>query len=300
MPEAVPASILVLEDDPNMREILVEALEDEGYFVRGAGSADEALRTAAKGSFDLVVADVRMAGMDGIDCLGALKKTFPDLRCIVITGYTSEDAPGRALQVEVDDYLYKPFDLKMFRTAVRRVLEAGQERAGYRELLQAVRLGYRRLVRKAGEVLAEASLGSVDRERDRAFQAFYVGIRSGHLSPGTALKVWDRMEPLEEEREKLRAGNPVRDASALRDGYRYVVDLILAMARAQVTELSGPRDAGQIDRESFRALFDRIKEGHLSCEQLKLAPLFRCLPPAEVERSPELQELRLRIWGAVA
>ena len=68
------SSILVVEDDLNMQELIVEFLEDEGYMAQGASCSKDALSLASRFQFDLVVTDVRMAGVDGVDGFVLLKK----------------------------------------------------------------------------------------------------------------------------------------------------------------------------------------------------------------------------------
>lgn len=289
-------AILVLEDDTNMREILVETLEDEGHEVAGAGSASEALEISRQRQFDLVVADVRMAGMDGIDCLGALKQRYPDLRSVVITGYANDDAPFRAISIEVDDYIFKPFELKAFQRVVRRVLGAGQEKASYADLLTGFMAGYRKLVRRAGEALANSQLNAMEQDRDRLFSHFFVAVRSAVLLPGNALKVWDQLEALETARDAIKDNTSV-DAQKLRDGYRYIADLVEAMGRSGINEPAGPRAEGQIPKETFSELYSRLKGGDISLEQLKLAPLLRTMDPRELQASAKLWTLHREIFG---
>ncbi|MEW6279803.1 MAG: response regulator, partial [Candidatus Eremiobacterota bacterium] len=160
-------SVLVLEDDATLRELILESLEEEGFRVRGAANAREALALARQGSPDLILADVRMEGMDGIDCLAELARVHPEARRVVITGYADADAPARAIRVEVDDYVHKPFRMHTLLAVVHRVLGAGRERDGYESLLGRIVAGYRTLVEKAGTALVSAKLASLDRSRDQ-------------------------------------------------------------------------------------------------------------------------------------
>lgn len=117
--------ILVVEDDPLMLGALEILLMDEGYEVVTAASGMEAIqKTRDQGPFDLVVCDVRMAEMDGIETLSHLKQQQPDTRSIVITGYASPDVPIQAIKLGVDDYLMKPFDDRQFVQSVKRSLES--------------------------------------------------------------------------------------------------------------------------------------------------------------------------------
>lgn len=126
-------TILVLEDDPVMRESLSEALEDEGYSVVAVGRAMEAVEEARRRTFDLLVTDIRMEGMDGLEALERVKLQQPEVRSLVVTGYASEEDTLRAFRLSAAGYLKKPFALEDFLEMVaslvsQRKAEQQQER----------------------------------------------------------------------------------------------------------------------------------------------------------------------------
>lgn len=123
--------ILVVEDDALMLSALEILLEDEGYEVTTASSGLEAIEKAKTAEFDLVVSDVRMAEMDGIETISNVKRQQPDTRSIVITGYASPDIPVQAIKLGVDDYIMKPFDDRQFVAAVKRCLESFRLQKSY-------------------------------------------------------------------------------------------------------------------------------------------------------------------------
>lgn len=114
--------ILVLEDNHELREFLAEALEDRGFSVVQAVTAGEALVKAQETPFDLVVTDVRLEGMDGLEALERIKEGTPQLQSLVITGYASEDDSIRAVRLGAGDYLKKPFGLEEFISTVSRLV----------------------------------------------------------------------------------------------------------------------------------------------------------------------------------
>lgn len=293
-------AILIVEDDPTLRDILVTTLEDyDQYLVYGASSPSEALALARENIFDLVVTDVRMDEMDGIQCLQQMRHIQPDLRSIVITGYASDDAPGRAIRVEAEDYLFKPFGIAQFLTAVERVLEVEQEKSLYEQVLGAVNSSLKTLVRLAGAAISQAELASLERLRDRAFQSYYVAIRSGILVQGDALATWDRLEQLEQDREQLKTpGFHGKERQALADGYRHTVELMAALSRTGLRSQPTTRKAHQVAAQDFYRLYRRIKAGELSVEQVKLAPFLRRLPVETRSTNPQLEELYEKAWGA--
>lgn len=293
-------AILIVEDDPTLRDILVTTLEDyDQYLVYGAASPSEALALARENIFDLVVTDVRMDEMDGIQCLQQMRHIQPDLRSIVITGYASDDAPGRAIRVEAEDYLFKPFGIAQFLTAVERVLEVEKEKTFYDQILGAVNHSIRVIARLAGTAISQAELASLERLRDRAFQSYYVAIRSGMLVQGDALGTWDRLEQLEADRELLKSpGFHGKERQALADGYRHLVELMAALSRAGLRTQTTSRKPNQVAPPDFYRFYRRIKSGELSVEQVKLAPFLRVLPAESRAANPELEELYEKAWGA--
>ncbi|MBN9414646.1 hypothetical protein ABS71_14245 [bacterium SCN 62-11] len=122
------SQILVLEDDPDLRAMLSEVLSDEGYEVTTLAAGEEAIRLAAQQNFDLLVTDVRMPGVDGLEALRQLRTQQPNLGSLVVSGYTTEAETLRALQLNVGAYLKKPFSLGDLLQRVRQILEERAER----------------------------------------------------------------------------------------------------------------------------------------------------------------------------
>jgi two-component SAPR family response regulator len=136
--------ILVVDDDDVLRQSLLLLLESEGFSVTGAASGPEALSLAREHYYGLVLCDVRMPGMSGLEAIRELKDSIADAYFVVMTGYASEDAPIEALRLGVDDYLRKPFDLELFLEKVRGVARrratgaAVREQAGLWRFLEAL------------------------------------------------------------------------------------------------------------------------------------------------------------------
>lgn len=151
----MPEKILVVEDDPLMLGALEILLLDEGYEVATAASGKEAIQRAREDHFDLVVCDIRMAEMDGIETLSNLKQQQPDSRSIVITGYASPDVPIQAIKLGVDDYLMKPFDDRQFVQSVRRSLESFRLQRLYTRGLEQQWRDFTMIIRLLVEALEE-------------------------------------------------------------------------------------------------------------------------------------------------
>ncbi|WLE98519.1 MAG: sigma-54 dependent transcriptional regulator [Candidatus Electrothrix communis] len=126
--------ILIVDDELSMRDFLKILFENEGYEVSVAANAATALDVAVKDPFDVVITDIRMPGMNGLELLAELKQHFPDLPVIMITAYASPDDAVQAMRQGAFDYITKPFhvdELKnVIRTAVQRKASAEKNEAG--------------------------------------------------------------------------------------------------------------------------------------------------------------------------
>lgn len=123
-------AILIVEDDELMRSFLEQILKEEGYRVATAKDGKEGLGKVLGGDFDLVVTDLRLPKISGLDLLREGKGEKPQVRWVVITAYGSIDNAVEAMKAGASDYLTKPFkDPEELRLVVRRVLkEAESER----------------------------------------------------------------------------------------------------------------------------------------------------------------------------
>ncbi len=116
-------SILVLDDEPSILEILGQYLGEEGYVCSLSTSAQEALRLLGERRFDLLVTDIRMPEMDGIEVVKRAKALDADLAVIVVTAHLEVTSAIDALRVGADDYLLKPFNLTEISLSVGKALE---------------------------------------------------------------------------------------------------------------------------------------------------------------------------------
>jgi DNA-binding NtrC family response regulator len=115
--------ILVVDDEKNMRRSLQTMLEAEGYAVRSAESAEEALGVLARDSFFMVITDARLGGMSGYEFLGRIRSRWPQLPALMITAYATPKLAVEAIQAGAVDYLAKPFAPEELFHAVARCAE---------------------------------------------------------------------------------------------------------------------------------------------------------------------------------
>ncbi|HNS51875.1 MAG TPA: response regulator transcription factor [Anaerolineae bacterium] len=124
--------ILVVDDDRGLRKLLVEFLEREGYDAVPCGDGAGALRLLTQEHFDLLLADIRMSGMSGMDLLARVRAIPMDIAVIMMTGYGSKETAIGALRGNVKDYLEKPFTLHHLRASILRALPDEQPRGQWR------------------------------------------------------------------------------------------------------------------------------------------------------------------------
>lgn len=126
--------ILIVDDELSMRDFLKILFENEGYEVSIASNAATALDVAVKDPFDVVITDIRMPGMNGLELLAELKQHYPDLPVVMLTAYASPDDAVLAMKQGAFDYITKPFhvdELKnVIRTAVQRKVSAERKEEG--------------------------------------------------------------------------------------------------------------------------------------------------------------------------
>jgi two-component SAPR family response regulator len=119
----MPARILLLEDDHDLREVLQGVLQDEGYEVTAVSNGAEAVSHASEGKFELIIADIRMEGMDGLEAVERTQKLNPNIGSLIVSGYATEEETSRARNLEVGGYLKKPFKMQELLGYVRKQLQ---------------------------------------------------------------------------------------------------------------------------------------------------------------------------------
>ena len=118
------ARILLVDDEETVRGSLRRGLELDGHVITTAIDGGDALDrlTEAQGAFDLLLTDIRMPIMDGIALALAVKRDYPDLIIMLMTGFADQRERAKGLQAIVADVLTKPFSLADLRATVTRVL----------------------------------------------------------------------------------------------------------------------------------------------------------------------------------
>ncbi len=145
-------SILLVDDEKGIRNVLGITLEDLGYEVMQAGGGDEALAIFKQMLPSIVLTDIKMPGMDGIDLLIAVKRLQPETEVIMITGHGDIDLAIKSLKFEATDFITKPIHNTVLEKAIKR---AG-ERITMRKQLQVYTQGLESLVEEKTSKLIRA------------------------------------------------------------------------------------------------------------------------------------------------
>src|SRR5215472_18752527 len=134
--------ILIVDDEKALLFALRGLLSKEGYEVETATSGEEALRRIETGSFHLVVTDLSMNAVSGMDVLERGRALDPDLAVVMITAHGSEKAAVQAMKLGATDYLPKPFDNDELRVVVRKAMDGALLKRDHRRLLEQMQGAY--------------------------------------------------------------------------------------------------------------------------------------------------------------
>ncbi len=146
--------ILLVDDEPDILDVCQRILETEGFQVETAPSGDAALERVKQQSFDLLVTDIKMPGMDGLDLVRAVKQTTPHIPCIIMTGFSTMDTTLKALKLGVDEYIIKPFAPEELAIAVGKALEKTNLHQQVKDLRDRIAAEQRRSGHLAGTIHA--------------------------------------------------------------------------------------------------------------------------------------------------
>jgi DNA-binding NtrC family response regulator len=123
MERAKPESILIVDDETEFRNAIVAYLSGEGYHVQAASSGEEGLELLKTVPFDILLTDMKLPGIDGTAVLQGGLALYPELICIIITGYGTVESAVEAMKKGAYDYIAKPFQLLEISHVLRQALE---------------------------------------------------------------------------------------------------------------------------------------------------------------------------------
>lgn len=131
-----PETLLIVDDEAGIRRLLRQRLSGEGYHCREADKAEQILNTLETDSIALVILDIKMPGMSGIELLPQIRSGYPDTSVIMATAVNEINIAVQCLKQGADDYICKPFNLEELSLAVKRALEKRHLQLEIREYQQ--------------------------------------------------------------------------------------------------------------------------------------------------------------------
>jgi len=165
--------ILVVDDEPRICHLIEELLKLEGYQIDVSFSGTDALEMIKKYNYQMLITDLKMPGIDGLELIQKAKEQNPEIRTIMVSGYTTVDTAVQSLRHGVDDYITKPFNIFELKKAVKQTLHTHQVATENVQLLKDLKKANRELninkkglaeeVQITGEQLTKANKELVQR-----------------------------------------------------------------------------------------------------------------------------------------
>jgi DNA-binding NtrC family response regulator len=139
----MPEKLLVVDDEPDMLRLLTMIIKDKTpYDLITTNNPVEALELAKKGGFDIVITDLKMPGLDGIELLNAVRDFDPDIPIIIITAYATAESATEAMDKNAFDFITKPFRKEQILFTIEKAikwLRIQKENKALREMLEKKR-----------------------------------------------------------------------------------------------------------------------------------------------------------------
>jgi CheY-like chemotaxis protein len=116
------SKILVVDDSKELTEVIHEYMETCGFTVETTTESTDALRLIAANGYDVIISDIHMPVIDGLELMGLIKNRYPDLPVVLITGYSISEARKIAMEKGADAFVAKPFHMKEILDVVTDIL----------------------------------------------------------------------------------------------------------------------------------------------------------------------------------
>ena len=170
--------VLVVDDEPNICDLLEELLARQDYVIETCLNGQEAMAKIKSSGYDMVISDLKMPGINGIELIRAVKAESPDTATVLVTGFATVETAVEALRFGADDYVTKPFNIEELRKVVSRGLETRRLRQQNNELVDLLRSANTELSRHKNELKHEVvrtseSLLSTNRRLEQRVQQLH-------------------------------------------------------------------------------------------------------------------------------
>jgi DNA-binding NtrC family response regulator len=143
----IPTRVMIVDDEQDFVEMLAARLNEIGEKVSWANSGAECLKLLEKQQIDVVILDIKMPGMDGIETLREIKKRYPLIEVIMLTGHGTTETAVQGMKLGAYDYLLKPADFEDLQTKLKGAREKKEEQEERIRKAEA-----RLLLRKIGDI----------------------------------------------------------------------------------------------------------------------------------------------------
>jgi len=134
--------ILIVDDDPNITKSLRVILQKEGFITRVVSSGEKAIEEVKKDSPDLILLDLVMPGLSGIEALKCIKTFEQEAIIVIITGHPSFESAAEAIRCGAYDYIIKPYDIEEVLFTVKRAIEKKELQRSIEKMKKAALVGY--------------------------------------------------------------------------------------------------------------------------------------------------------------
>jgi two-component system response regulator PilR (NtrC family) len=267
-----PKRILVVDDEPSMRELLTIMLRKEGYEPLTAASRAEAARVLERSAVDLLITDLKLPDGDGIEILRHVKAGAPETAVVVMTAFGSTQTAVAAMKLGAHDYLVKPFDVEELKIVVRNALEKQHLRDENRRL-RAELHGQHALDRIVG--------------RAPSMKSVFDLVRAVAPTPSTVMVVG------ESGTGKELVARAIHDLSPRREAPFVSINCGALPENLLESELFGHMKGSFTDAHQTRkGLFEAAHRGTLFLDEVGETP-----PSMQVKLLRALQEKRIRRVG---
>lgn len=146
-----PFRILIVDDNKELREILQEYLKGEGHAAEGAANGREALERHHEEPFDLIITDLNMPEISGMELIKSIRKENQDTEFVIITGYASMDSAVEAVRIGAFDYIVKPFRMEELQVVVKNARDKISLKKLNAKLIQTLQSFYDEMERYRGK-----------------------------------------------------------------------------------------------------------------------------------------------------
>ena len=149
--------VLIVDDEEYIRLSLSELLSYIGFEVATAANGEDALKKLTENRFDIAFMDIKIPGMNGVELLGRVRKAYPDVSVIMMTGYATVENAVEAVKLGAYDFLRKPYDIEEIKVSINRLLEKKKLEEECKLWEEALRNTLDELEKKVEERTAELS-----------------------------------------------------------------------------------------------------------------------------------------------